>query len=416
MNHDHDGTEVAMNDEYGALLLAPLKTEPAGPPAIDVRRAMLRGARMRRRRRWFGGGFLAAAGAALLTGGLLLAPANDKDKPPVVLPPDPPVPTSCTVSRLDLGGHRSAEMMAGDHTGRWHVGTADPAPSSLNGVLVWHDGKLVDDVPAPSKTAREFALVDVNASGVAVGAANSARDPAYAYTDGKLVPLKGGTGAEAIGINDDGVIAGTIKVGDRTVPARWRSIDAEPEELPAPAGPGSVRVWGISPDGTIVGEIGPSGYLWFPDGSGRPIGAPPGSASVSGAAGPASAAPGPASFMPNGFAFGWVYGEAVNTNPGGTYRYEPMSETWQLVTRETALAQLDPGGRTGFKSIAQDEPAVFVGRAVLKLPNDPELGKAGLGSVSINAVSDDAHVIGGTAISPIADSSKPFAPVIYRCR
>jgi methionine-rich copper-binding protein CopC len=53
---------------------------------------------------------------------------------------------------------------------------------------------------------------------------------------------------------------------------------------------------------------------------------------------------------------------------------------------------------------------------VLKLPNDPELGKAGLGSVSINAVSDDAHVIGGTAISPIADSSKPFAPVIYRCR
>ncbi|WP_433369859.1 hypothetical protein ACQPZX_44380 [Actinoplanes sp. CA-142083] len=411
MNDNQDGREAAMNDEYGALLLEPLRFEPSGPPAIDVGRAMIKGGRMRRRRWWLGGGFFAAAGAALLTGGLLLAPAQDKGKPPVVLPPDPPVPAACTVSRLDLGGHRSGEMMAGDHTGHWHVGTSDPGPDKANGVLVWHDGKLVDEIAAPSKTAREFALVDVNASGVAVGAANSARDPAYAYADGKLVSLKGGNGAEAVGINDDGVIAGTIKVGNRAVAVRWRSIDAEPEILPAPAGQDSMRIWGISQDGTIVGELGYGGYLWFPDGSGRPITPPAGSSGKS-----ASRAPMPAFFMPNGFAFGWVYGTVVNASPGGTYRYEPMSDTWQLVTRDNFHAQLDPGGRTGIMSIAQDEPTVYVGRAVLKLPTDAELGKAGLGSVSINAVSDDAHVIGGTAISPIADTSKPFAPVIYRCR
>ncbi|MFI5889095.1 hypothetical protein ACIA5D_03135 [Actinoplanes sp. NPDC051513] len=422
MNDDHygtDGSEATMNDEYGALLLAPLRIEPSGPPAIDVGRAMLQGGRMRRRRWWFGGGFLAAAGAALLTGGILLAPAaQDHRKPLVALPPDPPMPTSCTVSRLDLGGHHSGEMMAGDHTGHWHVGTADPGPDKANSVLVWHDGKLVDEVPAPSKTAREFALVDVNASGVAVGAANSSRDPAYAYENGKLIPLKGGNGAEAVGINDDGVIAGTIKVGGRSVAVRWRSIDAEPEVLPAPPGKDIHRVWGISQDGTIVGEIGYGGYLWFTDGTGRRI-VPPADSGSRPSTGPGGE-PFPTAlskqFMPNGFAFGWVYGTTINDSPGGLYRYHPASDTWQLVARDTSPAQLDPGGRTGMMSVSQDDPAVYVGRAVLKLPHFDELSRAGLDSISINAVSDDAHVIGGTAISGRADTSKPFAPVIYRCR
>jgi len=84
---------------------------------------------------------------------------------------------------------------------------------------------------------------------------------------GKLTQLKGGSGA-ADAIADDGRIAGSLDSGRAVV---WADAGAQPTELPLPEGASATGAVGIDQDGTVAGraEMGVNdseGVLWLPDG------------------------------------------------------------------------------------------------------------------------------------------------------
>ncbi|WP_250027487.1 hypothetical protein [Paractinoplanes maris] len=392
------------DDDYVTALLRPLAGEPSGPPRIDVVKAMRDG--RRRRRRWWATGSLAAVAVTAVTGGVLVAARPPAPRPLPDLPPDPVVPASCTAAPLPAKSYRSAEVTAGDSSGRWLIGRAEPdvgTPSISKSHLVWHDGKLVADVVPP---VGGMTMTDINASGVAVGISDSRADHPWTYRDGTFTRLKGGTGF-AVAINDSGVVAGQLGRDQKEKPVRWSSPAAAPEPLAAPDGV-RAEVRDIAPDGTIAGVIGDfQGYLWLPDGTARPIPAP----HVDGK--PALG------FEPLVFRYGWLYGTVafpVTGGPGSEqidYRYEPRTGTWQEVGALAMKTQVAGPGRWRF---GQDNPEIYVGPRTLSLPAYLPAVDAYLGSFVVEGISDDAHVVSGIAMSGPADLTLPIQPLIWRCR
>jgi hypothetical protein len=382
------------DDEFGALLLRPLAGEPAGPPRIDVAKAMRDGRRLRRRRWWTGGTALAAATTTAVAGGVL-ATATGPDKPQPDLPPDPSMPTACTVQRLPLGAHTSVEVTGGDPSGTYLVGSSDPTYGKKHAVLVWRDGKLIADVPVPDVT---LTMSDINGSGVAVGGSSEGSRNPYIYRDGKVSKLRGGQG-NAIAINDAGVIIGTLHKDGGPVLVRWATPDAEPQPLPADTSSSSDEVYDLAEDGAIIGQIGGlngNGYLWLPDGSQRLITPPP----VDGAT----------AFIPNTFRNGWIYGvvrigRADTGSSSVSYRYEPRSETWQ------PLPELnDPGQQPK----ASDALKVRVGDRLLQLP--PYTPATDNGDLALaETVSADARTFAGSTVSATANPELDIAPLLWRC-
>jgi len=408
------------DDEYGAVLLRPLDVEPAGPPMVDVPRAMREGRLMRRRRWAFGGGFLAVLTTGLVTGSLLIAPATPH-RP--VLPPDPPLPKSCTMAALPTGKYKGAQVNGGDSTGRWHFGLSNPyVNTGPQHILVWHDGALVGDADRPGS---EVNLSSINASGVIVGEANDKKTGIrpYVYRAGKISPLKGGIGS-AVEINDAGVIVGALGDDAHPVPVRWRSADAEPERLPTPAGSIiNTHNLTISPDGTIAGVVFRRGttsasetYLWLPDGTTRQIKAPP-------------AAEDPkAPVNPLTFRHGWLYAEqviaekvdgSVGVAIAGTQllRYDPVSGAWQKIGDEKShdVAQLPSSGRS-YSQGGSATPRVYVGPRVLDLPLTAPLADPDVDAATVQSISDDARTLAGWLLRGSGDDPpQPFRPVIWHC-
>jgi hypothetical protein len=405
------------DDEYGALLLRPLRGEPAGTARLDVAKAMRDGRRRRRTRWWTGGSALAATVTALVTGSLLLSPAQQDNPPRPDLPPDPPVPTTCTVDRLPLGDSPAGELSAGDPSGRWHAGFTWPLPgippdrATDRKLLVWHDGKLVTGI---KNDGRGVTLTDLNSAGAGVGYLDTGRDVPYLYRDKKLTPLKGGQG-QAIAINDAGTIAGVLGPDNRHRPARWASPGAEPTLLAVPGPMEGVKIMDIAPDGTVLGLVGSAAYRWLPDGTAEQL-RPPRLSAVVGP--PSPGAPGPAQLYvePVGFSFGWLYIVVSYSDSRDTdiYRYHARSDTWQNLGGWMDGAQLAAAGIA--PHFGQDTPEIWVGRVPFPLPRHAPTVEAGVDSYSIKAVSDDVHVVAGTGMSGIADPSKPFLPMIWRCR
>lgn len=415
------------DDEYGALLLQPLRLEPSGPPRIDFARAMREGRRMRRRRWALGGGFLAAVTAALVTGSLLIAPATPH-KP--VLPPDPPLPKSCTLAKLPTGKYSSVEMSGADSTGRWLHGMTNPVVNTGPvRQLIWHDGVLVDDLAGPGK---QLYLRAINSSGVVVGQAQDSKNKLwpYVYRDGKFSRLKGGQGA-AEAINDDGVIVGSLGDQQNAVPVRWRSPEAEPERLPIPAGAYVLSTnLAIAPDGTVAGRVewpdhatvAPSGspgsvaspaYLWLPDGTVRELHAPP----------PADDPTAPVT--PITFRSGWLYaqqqihqrtGDIVAIARTLLLRYDPASGVWQKVSDRKGIpkAQLPSSTRNDFR-FGSARPQVYVGPRTLELPLTQPIADPEVDYATVASVSDDVHTLTGDLVTGGTDPSQPYRPVVWHC-
>ena len=399
-----------MNDEeYAALMLRPLAGEPIGPPGIDVPKAMRDGRRLRGRR-WWTGSLVIVLVSGLITGGVLLAPGRHETPPPN-LPPEPAVPAACTPAKLPIGNHKGAAVDGGDSTGRWLIGSAD-ALTPQRSTLVWHDAELVTDLLAAGNVS------DINSSGIGIGSALvQGRGGAFVVQDGRIRPLPGGAGT-GVAINDAGVIAGTLGQGDKERPARWRTPDSPPEVLDAV---GRARVVDIAPDGTIAiivfgpftvapaqVEGGPqpvlreSSYtaLWTPDGKVQAVTRPDG-----------------VDFQAIGFAYGWLYGGSgfpALLGPEAQQRYHPATGTWQEMAAPPRVAQIVGPGRFG-KFLAST-PAIYVGKAVLNLPPDLDAVRKGSGDFEVESASDDAHVVAGTGVGVNSDPTKPFQPVIWRCR
>jgi hypothetical protein len=95
-------------------------------------------------------------------------------------------------------------------------------------------------------------------------------------------------------------------------------------------------------------------------------------------------------------------------------RYDARSDTWQMDGGWMDGGQLAAAGTV--PHFGQDTPTIWVGRVQFTLPQHTPSVEAGVDAFVIRAVSDDVHVVAGTAISGQADPDRPFLPIIWHCR
>jgi hypothetical protein len=251
-------------------------------------RALAAGKRRRRIRRLaVPSGAAAVTGAvvaavALAGGGAQLAAPQSPANPSPTLTVasssaavDDGFPTRCVAERLPTPkGHGPKSVVTGgDPTGRYVLGRSYPG-GGRDRLLIWEDGKVRHVVPIEGADPH---LYDINTGGVAVGISfvgpyGKETEVAWVVTDGKAQRLKG-QNAAAVGINEAGVIVGTVD----DQPVVWRTADSAPEILPGPPGKWIGSAGGIDEDGTIVGTFGGIGvpqslaYAWSPDGTAREL-------------------------------------------------------------------------------------------------------------------------------------------------
>ncbi|NMO55459.1 hypothetical protein HH310_30285 [Actinoplanes sp. TBRC 11911] len=96
------------------------------------------------------------------------------------------------------------------------------------------------------------------------------------------------------------------------------------------------------------------------------------------------------------------------------YRFDAVSGTWQIVADRMNVAQLAAAGIV--PNFGQDLPKVWAGRTPFALPRHMPSVHDGVDAYVVKAVSDDVHVVAGTAMSSRADPDVPFLPIIWRCR
>jgi hypothetical protein len=234
-----------MSDMTDEQILAPLRTEPPGPPKIDVPRAMAEGARRRRHRQWASGPAIAVAVALVATGGVVTGRRHAAPDPAATTPP----PKSCTVATLPTGDGSRTDVLWGDPSG-YLLGEQLPKGGNWSRPIVWKNGVIVSN---PGVPAGYQVFVAINDHGVAVG--SSMYDLVYqAYV------MRGGA-SDASGINDSGVIVGYVGHNSAPtkldgVPVRWPSSDAAPQRLAFATGWQFGEADGIADDGTVWGRSG----------------------------------------------------------------------------------------------------------------------------------------------------------------
>ncbi|HUL71356.1 MAG TPA: hypothetical protein VLT17_14100 [Gemmatimonadales bacterium] len=115
----------------------------------------------------------------------------------------------------------------------------------------------------------------INGSGQAVGYAIDAGAVRHAvyFQGGAAVQLPepaNTTRSDAYGINDDGVIVGSVRISGVELPARWDTPASQPVLLTLPAGATTGRARSINSDGLIVGFATGDELpvIWQTDGSG----------------------------------------------------------------------------------------------------------------------------------------------------
>ncbi len=274
------------DDEHAVRLLESLREEPAGPSRVDVSRAMAEGRRRRGLRRWSGGVGLVAVTAIAAGGGTVAVQAMDTGPRPhpsssgapatpiaTTAAAPPPGPTSCTIKKLPTGGITKALVTAGDPSGHYIAGRVYPPGKGVH-TVIWKDGQILKADVVPGSDAD---INDINAAGVGVGSGFDGGGHVHAYVlrNGAVTKLAGGP-ADAVAINDAGVIVGAVGQLYEGLPARWPSAGGAPVKLAMPTGATVGTAVGIDEDGTVIGTVGsPStegtGYLWLPDGTARPM-------------------------------------------------------------------------------------------------------------------------------------------------
>ncbi|MEU4623177.1 hypothetical protein AB0G04_24785 [Actinoplanes sp. NPDC023801] len=406
--------EDEMTDERAVRLLRPLRGEPEGPARIDVPRAMAEGRRRRVVRRWSGGVALVALTSVTAGGGTLAVSALRDGTPvpvptvvvtasvtPSAAPAAPAGPTGCRVTRLPTGGVTKALVTAGDPSGRYQTGRLYGTSANT---IVWRDGKILARPVVPGGDGR---FADVNRSGVAVGSGfvTDDRQQAFIYRNGRVTALDGShTFANAI--NDAGVIVGAVGESGAEVPARWNSAGARVSRLPLPAGITVGTAGGIAEDGTVVGTVSPdetglgSGYLWLPDGTGRPMPMP----MVDGRKADF--------FWPESIIDGWVAGRAVieekDSRAFRSFRYRIADGTYEELSRTVIPALI---AENGWVAGGYDQLVVLAGDEMVKLPRYPEAD-----DYQVSSISADGRVISGSSSSLLPGDQVGNDPLVWTCK
>ncbi|GAA4596840.1 hypothetical protein BJY16_002153 [Actinoplanes octamycinicus] len=402
-------------------LLRPLDTEPRTASTVDIERAIADGRRQRTRR---GAGY---AGAALtfvaVTGVTIAAGAlrHDASHPPAPgtgvaasrgattsapAAPAVPVPASCTVQRLTAPKKAPMALIGGaDSSGSYFVGRSYPKSGGYQAVI-WHDGAGTE-VPLPGD--EEESLIDVNASGTAVGWSYvQQKQVPFVYHDGQVSRLAGVAEGSADAINDRGTIVGDDGSGH---PLLWSSATAQPQRLPVPAGATSAGASDIDEDGTVIGTIDyKTPYVWLPDGSHHALKVP----DLQG-----KPAEGRAFHISGGWVIG-VVNEAGTGKDAGKVRARAKMVTarWNLRTGEAQLFEGFGGtpdavnAQGWFTGVDQQAGAVLLaGASTVKLPGLAPRGVDGLADIA-NTVSTDGRTIGGQS----NDKDGVIQPVVWHCK
>ncbi|AVT39926.1 hypothetical protein C6W10_29670 [Plantactinospora sp. BB1] len=337
-------------------------------------------------------------------------------------------PSSCTLDRLPAPDDAPAALVSGaDPTGRYLVGRSYPKAGGYQAVI-WHDGRA-DKVLLPGDL--EESLQDVNSTGTAVGwsfAGDGEADTGpvpYVYHDGKVSKLPGVRRGSAYAINNAGAIVGDDSDDAALV---WQSATAEPRRLPLPTGASKATARDIDEDGTVVGTMSMGGttapsaagiaavvpYVWFPDGTHRPLpmptldGKPAATATVRSVRG------------------GWAIGVAsVETAATGLQGAGDPGEAgvaravrWNLRTGEVRVfAELRFGAETtnahGWQvgTNRQGRAVLRTDTATVVLPDLADQPPGGLGTIA-NTLSDDGRTIAGQS----DDAQGRIQAVVWRCR
>jgi hypothetical protein len=426
------GYHMDNDDAFAIALLRPLAGEPTSATAADPLRAV-REARRRRRHHRVTGTVTASAltAVAVLTGPVAVhtilgsAPEEKTAEHLTSVPPSPTATPSaglsaCAVQILPYDGTRDggkkAVVTAGDPSGHYLVGRGYRYDGKPYPMLIWKDGVLLTTTELPGEDAL---LRDVNTKGDAVGSAFVGKqERPFVYHNGKVKSLPGVAPGSAVALNDAGTIVGN-RGADHPKPVKWTTADAPPTELPLPPGATSGQAVDIDEDGTVLGQITvggvDKGYLWLPNGTGRPLPMP----TVDG-----KAADG---FWPAALRNGWVAGRAViDIEAPGTvtaegkrgqgqafrpYRYEIATEHLQELPSDVVIpANVSArgwvtGSGRGLAVWAGADPAV-----ALPLPDKDADVQASYPETS--SLSDDGMVVGGYWTNPTSDNQ----PLMWRCR
>jgi hypothetical protein len=403
-----------IDDQDAVTLLSPLAGEPSGPSRIDVARALAEGRRRRRTRWWASGIAVVAVTATTAAGGTLAFSALGRPTPapprpttapsPSVAVAAPPAgPKDCKVTRLPTGGIEKSLVTGGDSSGRWQVGRLyPPGRKEIRPLVVWRDGEIADQVEAGGS---DDSFTDINTRGQAVGFGFRPDVQPYAYRDGRIRPLAGGTGT-ATAINDAGVVVGTQGPLYEGRPVRWPSTTARPEQLPLPSGAEFGAAEDIDEAGNVVGTVTSgsqdgTGYLWLADGSVRRMPMP----EVDGRKADM--------FWPAAIRNGWVVGRSVvdteNSRSFVSYRYRIATNRYE----ELAAASGMPArvAANGWVLGESERPVVTTGAGrTTKLPKYQKL--TGAQDYIVESFSDDGLVAAGYSVGPEAENQ----PLLWRCR
>ncbi|AGZ41565.1 hypothetical protein [Actinoplanes friuliensis] len=377
---------MSFDEKSPTELLEPMNVDPDQPSRVDIAAAMRTGRRRKRFTITGAGAAIAALVGGVAIGGNLAFGGAD----PAPLPPLP----DCVGIPLPMAGYETVEVTGADPTGRWIAGQANPIAGTVSAAVVWHDDKVVEVLKKPG-----IALHDLTSTGV--GVASGYGKGSYLYRNGELTPLEGGKWLSARSINENGVIAG--ESGKRSV--RWASATAEPEVLPLPAGATGSMIVDLAEDGTILGQVADAhhdltGYLWFPDGTGRAIPVP--------RDGDREAT----RYRAEQIRGGWVYGRAevpavvsVAPSDGST------TGTLYDVSKEAPFRYEIATGKSERLAYPSNlsEPFLHLGNRLVVLPVD-RARPAGYRAITVGAdgLTAAGHGNPGT--------SAPFYPMSWRCK
>jgi len=398
-------------------LLRSLDDQPRTPSTVDVRRAIAAGRRRRTRRVVGYAGAAAVTAIALagasLAGGLVsgeAAPRTGASGPPVdTVPAGPTPPTSCELERLPLPDREPMALVTGANpTAEYIVGRTYPRSGGYQAVI-WHGG-TVKKVMLPGDL--EESLTDVNSTGTAVGWSYSAKgQEPYVYQGGKVSKLPGVERGFANAISDTGAIVGVDEEID--APVLWSSPTAQPKRLPLPAGTPGGSAAAIDEDGTVVGAAGDQAYVWFADGTHRPLPMPDLDGKPAAMARAASVRDG----WVTGVANNGVGRKGENPKAEGAQRVVVAAVRWNL--RTGAVEVLDGAQNAGNATNAHgwqagtdgQGHAVFIAEGkTLVLPAVPGQKLAPLANIA-TTLSDDGRTIGGQS----DDATGTIQAVVWRC-
>jgi hypothetical protein len=427
--------------EHARRLLAPLADQEAGPSRVDLQRAIVAGRRRQRTRQLVGVSAIAAVTALAVAGiPTALVAAWEPDDPTLASTPPPaatasptaspaPVgptpPTGCELARLpEPDGAYQSLVTGADPTGRFILGRTYFRDEPGVRPVIWDDGELVTvDVPGYDPS-----LVDANSSGVAVATSfeqpdGPNRQQAWVYRDGQLSRLAG-ENVSVSAINEQGMAVGA---GYRSeidgTPLVWRSLSADPEELPVPAGEWDIATTDVDSDGTVIGhgidiaeipDPPEHSYVWLPDGTRQELPRP----DIDGE--PAF------DFAAESIHDGVVTGRAKQLLDGGNgwtfhvFRYDLATGEFTPLTTPVSMG-VEVWNRQGWFAGNTGDGLVLVtgsGTVSLPYPQGPENPDDPFADDPIvAAISDDGRIVGGQIWADTGDPETVDAEAVsWRCQ